>query len=157
MFLPVVACGLNFAGLFSHYCLLYFRILFLPHPYHYTTLITQSPIELYFFMLLCGDIPCSSTPKKHISSSSIFSFWILVHTWRVQRDPLAAAASHTLPEDMTILCSLIENILMTFIENCFGLLYVVTNSITTNDGKWRYTCSPPTIFSLCKMLLFGLE
>ena len=156
MFLPVVLCCLYW----SQHEFLCWSILSLCsiHEsccYHYTTLITQSPIELSFYMLLCGDIPCSPTLTKHISSSSILSFWILVHTWRVQRDPLAAAASRIPPEDMTILSLLIQNILMTFIENCLGLLFVVTNSMMMNDGKWRYTCSPPTIFSLCK--IFGLE
>ena len=78
MFLPVVLCCLYW----SQHAFLCWSILSLCsiHEsccYHYTTLITQSPTELFFFMLLCGDIPCSPTLKKHISSSSIFSFWIL--------------------------------------------------------------------------------
>ena len=101
--------------------------------YHILTTMPPSSPNLQLNSICYVTLRGYSLYTYYISSSSIFPFWILVHTWRVQRDPLAAAASRTPPEDTTILSSLIQNILMTFIENCFGLLFVVTNSTTMNE------------------------
>ena len=101
--------------------------------YHILTTMPPSSPNLQLNSICYVTLRGYSLYTYYISSSSIFSFWILVHTWRVQRDPLAAAASRTLPEDMTILSSLIENILMTFIENCFGLLFC---GYELHDYEW---------------------
>ena len=103
-----------FAALFSHKSCCY----------HTLTTIPPSSSNLqsncFLFVRYFVGIFCLLTPNKHISSSSICTVLNMNTHLKSTERSTAAATFPTPPEDRTISSLLIQNILMTFIDNCFG-------------------------------------